>query len=299
MFFVVCPRCHLRQKPAAHCPRCGESTATAPVFAGDPPKPPAPEPPPQPRRRTGLAAAVLGAALLLVLLWLARAGRSSAPVRPAATPAPTAGALDLSGRWHGKVSKTIGANPARPVLKEISIETGRDGTILAASVLFTDPGRGGAGAGYLSSSNGAARLAPAASGIAAEPKGAALSLDFLRMPGWVPDRARLWRALEGPGRGAAPPHYLLLESLETDYLIQAGINESGFLSYVFFSPDYAPSRGQDVLSRVIHPEPGASLRGFHNLIWDLSGAANFLTLQLPVTISGPEAREPDALTLTR
>jgi len=268
------------------------------VFAGDPPKPPATEPP-QPRRRTGLAAAAVGVALLLVFLWLARAGRSSSPVRPAATPAPTAGALDLSGRWHGQVSKTIGTNPPRPVLKEISIETGRDGAILAASVVFTDPGRGGAGAGYLSSSDGAARLAPAASGIAAEPKGAALSLDFLRMPGWVPDRARLWKALEGTNRGTAPPHYLLLESLETDYLIQAGINESGFLSYVFFSPEYASGRGQDVLSRVIHPEPGASLRGFHNLIWDLSGSANFLTLQLPVTISGPEGGEPDALMLAR
>jgi hypothetical protein len=297
MFFVVCPRCHLRQKPATQCRRCGEPTAAAPVFAGDPPRPSAAQAP-QPRGRTSLAAAVLGAGLLLVLFWLARAGRSSSPVRLAATPAPTAGALDLSGRWHGQVSKTLGANPPRPVLKAISIETGRDGAILAASVVLTDPGRGGAGAGYLTSSDGFARLAPAASGIAAEPKGAALSLDFLRLPGWVPGRARLWRALEGANRDT-PPHYLLLESVETDYLIQAGINESGFLSFVFFSPDYAPSRGQDVLSRVIHPEPGASLRGFHNLIWDLSGSANFLTLQLPVTVSGPEGGEPDALTLTR
>ena len=299
MFFVVCPRCHLRQKPSAKCRRCGQETATAPVFAGEPPKAPAPEPPPPDPRSKRLAAIAAGAALLVALVWIGRAGRGSSPARPTARPVPTSGALDLSGRWHGQVSKTIGANPPRPVLKEVSIETGRDGAILAASVVFTDPGRGGAGAGYLGSPDGAARLAQVASAVAAEPKGAALSLDFLRMPGWVPDRARLWRAIEGAGRAGAAPRYLLLESLETDYLIQAGINESGFLSYVFLSPDYATARGQDVLSKVIHPESAASLRGFRDLIWDLSGSANFLTLQLPVTLSGPEGGEPDRLTLTR
>ena len=121
-------------------------------------------------------------------------------------------------------------------------------------------------------------------------------MEFVKLPGWIPERDRMWRALEGAGPN---PHYLLVESLETDYVVQAGINETGFLSYAFFSPAYAPGRGEDVLSRVIHPEPGASLSGFRDLVWDLSGAADFLTLQLPVTLSGPEGGAADTVTLTR
>ncbi len=297
MASIVCPRCRFRQFPAERCRRCGETlTGIAPSAEGAPAVPTTK--PPATRGARWLAAAA-GVVVLAALLWLSRTSRSTESAGPPAAAAPTPGALDLSGRWHGQVSKILGTNPPRPVLKEVSVESGRDGGILAASLIFTDPGRGGAGAGYRITPDGGRRLTEATAALAGEPAGAALSIDFLSLPGWVPERTRLWRALEGAGHGGAPAHYLLVESLETDYLIQAGINESGFVSYAFFSPPYAPKRGEDVLSRVIRPGPGASLRGFQNLVWDLSGAANFLTLQLPVTISGPEGGAPDAVTLTR
>ncbi|MGH9369672.1 MAG: hypothetical protein ACRD3M_18625 [Thermoanaerobaculia bacterium] len=296
MPWVVCPRCRFRQMTTERCQRCGETLAppAAPSEA-------TPTPPPgrATSRNARWLAALAGAAMLLVFLWLGRSGRPPASVARKAAPVPTAGPLDLSGRWQAQLSKMAGANPPHPVLKEIWIESSLDGGILAARVVFTDPGRGGAGAGYRIVSDGARRLAEAAPSFATEPKGAPLPTDFLQLPGWVPERARLWRALEGAGGGGEPARYLLVESLETDYLVQAGINESGFLSYAFFSPAYAPARGSDVLSRIIHPEPGASLRGFQNLVWDLSGAADFLELRLPVTISGPEGGAPDRITLTR
>jgi hypothetical protein len=298
--WVVCPRCHFSQTPSERCRRCGEilpSAAEPP--AGAPPQPQAPPgPPPKSTKARGIALAAVAAALLL-LLWLLRPGRSPEAAGPPPTPLPTAAALDLSGRWQSQYSKVLASAPPRPVLKEISIESGPDGGILAASVVFTDPGRGGAGAAYRTAPDGPRRLAEAAAALAASPRGAALALDFLKLPGWVPARERLWKALEETGRTAAERHYLLVESLESDYLIQAGINQSGFLSFAYFSPAYAPARGLDVLSRVIHPEPGASLKGFRNIVWDLSGAANFLTLELPVTISGPEGGEPDRVTLRR
>jgi len=236
---------------------------------------------------------------LLALIWFGRGDRQPEPARSRRTPLPTAGALDLSGRWRAQFSKMLGSTPPRPVLKEVSIESARDGGILAARVVFTDPGRGGAGAGYRTATDGPRRLAEAEAALASNTRGGALPIDFLKLPGWVPERDRLWRVLEGAGRSAPPARYLLVESLETDYVIQAGINESGFLSYAFFSPAYAPARGEDVLSRVIHPEPGASLRGFRDLVWDLSGAADFLKLELPVTISGPEGGPPDMVVLRR
>jgi hypothetical protein len=42
-----------------------------------------------------------------------------------------------------------------------------------------------------------------------------------------------------------------------------------------------------MLSRVIHPGPESGLRGFREIVWDLSGAADFVGLQVPVTISQP------------
>lgn len=297
MPWVVCPRCHFSQMPAERCRRCGETLAPPTSSAGEPP-PTLPGKTPV-SRKTGPLVALAAAVVLAALLWLGRSRTGPETAAPAQTPVPTSGPLDLSGRWRAQLSKTIGADPARPVLKEISIESGRDGSILGARVVFTDPGRGGAGAGYHIAPDGARRLAAAAAALDVEPRGAAAPIDFLQLPGWVPERARLWRAIEGAGRSAQPSHYLLVESLEADYLIQAGINESGFLSYVFFSSAYAPRRGEDVLSRVIHPGAGASLAGFQNLVWDLSGSANFLKLQLSVTLSGPEGGAADALTLTR
>ena len=167
------------------------------------------------------------------------------------------------------------------------IETDRDGGILAARVVLTDPGRGGAGAGYRISSDGSRRLADALAALAASPGGAPLDVDFLELAPWMPVRTRLWRALEGISRKQPTVRYLLLESIEDDYVVQAGINSTGFLSYAFYSPAYASKRGVDVLSSVIHPEPGSSLADFRNLVWDLSGSTDFLALKVQATLTGP------------
>lgn len=292
----VCPRCHFRQPPAERCRRCGDALAAA--FSPDGSAEVAAARAAASHRRRW-AGVVAGAVLVAAAVWFSRSAHAPESGGPPPTPPPTPGALDLSGRWHAQISKMVGGSSPRPVLREISIESGPDGGILAARVVFTDPGRGGAGAGYRNAPDGARRLAEATAALAADPKGAALSIDFLELPGWMAKRPRLWKALEGAGHSAEPAHYVLVESLETDNLVQAGINESGFLSYAFFSGPDVLRRGEDVLSRVIHPEPHASLRGFRSLVWDLTGAADFLTMELPVTISGPQGGAPDSVTLKR
>ncbi len=127
-----------------------------------------------------------------------------------------------------------------------------------------------------------------------------MPIDFIPFPAWIPKRERVWRALEGQTGKALDVRYLLLESVEDDYQVQAGVNQSGFLSYVFFSKPYARNRGVDALSGIIHPVPGSSLRGFQNLVWDLSGAADFLKLEIYGTLSGPEGGGAgDRITLKR
>jgi hypothetical protein len=244
---------------------------------------------------------VVGAILLVGLaLLLARKGQQDSPVRARPTPAPTpVASLDLSGRWQADLEKTL-PNPPRPGLKQAFLETDHDGAILAAGVLLTDPGRGGVGAGYRNASNGAQRLADISAALAASPAGASLpQVDFIPLPPWMPPRERVWRVLEGQSRRAAEVRYLLLESVEDDYLVQAGINQTGFLSYAFFSKPYARGRGLDALSGIIHPEAGSDLRGFSNLLWDFSGAADFLTLDVAATLSGPDGGAVDRLTLKR
>ncbi len=53
-----------------------------------------------------------------------------------------------------------------------------------------------------------------------------------------------------------------------------------------------------MLSAIIHPASENSLRGFHNLVWDLSGAADFVSLQVGATLSGP-AGTADRILLRR
>ena len=142
------------------------------------------------------------------------------------------------------------------------------------------------------------RVRELASALIASPAGASLTLDFIPYAPWVPRRDRSWRAVEGLRRTPEETAYLLLESREPDYLIQAGVNATGFLSYLYLSPAYASGRGTDALSKVIHPGPDSSLRGFRNLVWDLSGSADFVTLQVTATISGP-AGSPNRITLRR
>lgn len=300
--------------PAPEEPVSAEAAPRRPVPEGAPAPAPAPAPfsavPPESspddlarpvRPRAPAAAIAAGAVLLAIVILLALRTRSeapgpSAPARAAAAAAPAR--LDLSGRWEAQFSKTLPGSPPRPALKQAYLETGQDGAILAAGVLLTDPGLGGVGAGYRVASDGVERLGRISSLLASSPGGAALPIDFIPFPAWMPPRDRVWRALEGQSRRASDVRYLLLESVEDDYLVQAGINQSGFLSYAFFSRDYARNRGVDALSAIIHPDPGSSLRGFQNLVWDFSGAADFLALEVNATLSGPEGTR-DRLILKR
>jgi hypothetical protein len=235
--------------------------------------------------------------LALLLLWKmgARGGPKPAPVETAPVSTP---ALNLAGRWQTEISKTLPGPPPSPVVKNVFIETDSTGAIQAAGVVLTDPARGGVGAGYRVVTDGRRRVEQIAALLTESPGGAALPIDFISYPAWAPNRSRVWRALEGQSRRSGATRYLLLESVEDDYLVQAGINPSGFLSYAFFSPAYATGRGVDALSGVIHPEPGSSLYRFRNLVWDLSGAADFLSMEIHATLSGPEG-SPDRLTLKR
>lgn len=301
MAWVTCPHCGFTQIPAAACLKCHKRLDREPHV----PEPAPVDPPPKAARSSAFARpyliALAGLALVLVVGAILWGTRAAEPVRPAAasvpaTPAPWT--LDLTGRWQGKIATTIAGSPSRPALREAFVETDRSGNIVAAGVTLTDPGHGGAGAGYLTVPNGQERLRKIAEATLASPRGAALDLEFVPLPPWVPERDRRWRAIEGQRRSPEATTYLLLESLETDYLVQAGVNASGFLSYLFLSPEYAATRGADALSKVIHPGPDNSLQGFRSVVWDLSGAADFVSLHVNATLSGP-AGTPDRLILRR
>jgi hypothetical protein len=277
-------------KPSAPSPAETIPAGTAPARSGG-------------RGRGKAIVAAVGAAVVVgLVLLLTRGSQAPPPPAPESTsPSQTNTAtLDLSGRWETEFSKTLPGPAPRPALKQAFLETDREGNILAAGVLLTDPGRGGAGAGYRLAGDGPQRLGQVASELAASPSGATLrEIDFIPFPAWMPTRDRVWRALEGQSRRILDVRYVLLESVEDDYVVQAGINRSGFLSYAFFSRGYTRSRGLDALSGVIHPDPGSALTGFKNLVWDFSGAADFLTLAVHATLSGPEGGVPDRLTLIR
>ncbi len=307
MAWVTCPHCGFTQIPAGQClkckktlerPRSGADTAgasgagtAAPLGAGLGLKS-------IPRQYLLIFAALALAVITGVLLWGARSEGSAAIPPPAAETTKEPWALDLTGRWQGKVATTISGTPSRPALREMFVETDRSGNIVAAGVVLTDPGRGGAGAGYLTVPDGGRRVRELAAAVAASPGGAPLSIDFIPYAPWVPQRDRTWRAVEGQRRNPAETTYLLLESTEANYLVQAGVNATGFLSYLYLSPEYASGRGTDALSKAIHPGPESSLRGFRNLVWDLSGAADFVSLQVAATVSGP-AGSPDRVVLRR
>jgi hypothetical protein len=296
MAWVKCVKCGFSQIPAQACLRCGEPLP--------PPKPRASrlsgaavkQPPGAPATSGWTPAKLAGFGLagflviLLALFWLLRSRPADAPVAHQALSQPTPASLDLTGRWTFEIEKTLPGPPPRPAIKSAYIETSKEGEILAAGVLLTDPGRGGAGAGYRIAPDGKKRLEEAVAQLTGA-KSAPVRVDFIPFPAWVPARQRQWRSLEAPNRHRGDPiRYMLLESVEDDYLVQAGINETGFLSYLFFSAAYGRTRGVDALSRVIHPEPGSSLRGFQNLVWDFSGSADFLKLEVNASLSGPDGQ---------
>src|SRR5262249_20377623 len=265
MAWVKCVSCGFSQIPAEKCLRCGHALP-APKAKSARPSAGAPAVDKGAWKPAQLAfGAVMAFGLAAFLLSCVLSSRPR-PAPPAAvsTAAPTPVVLDLTGRWTAEAEKTLPGPPARPAIKSVYLETAREGSIQAAGVLLTDPGRGGAGAGYRMAADGRRRLDEALE-LLTGVKSASVPVDFIPFPAWVPVRQRLWRPLEIPGAGAkkkepVPVRYLLLESLEDDYVVQAGINETGFLSYAFFSPTYGKARGVDLLSRIIHLEPGSSLR---------------------------------------
>jgi hypothetical protein len=309
MAWVTCPHCGFTQIPAARCLKCKKGLDR--LREGEPAAPAGAATGANPSAATGLPglgsiprAYLLGfAALALaiitgVLVWGSSTAVTADLGPPPVSTTPEPWTLDLTGRWQGKIATTIAGTPSRPALREMFVETDRSGNVVGAGVTLTDPGRGGAGAGYLTVPDGGRRVRELAAALIASPAGASLTLDFIPYAPWVPRRDRSWRAVEGLRRTPDETAYLLLESREPDYLIQAGVNATGFLSYLYLSPAYASGRGTDALSKVIHPGPESSLRGFRNLVWDLSGSADFVTLQVTATISGP-AGSPDRITLRR
>jgi hypothetical protein len=299
MSWVTCPHCGFTQLPAAECFKCRKRMDRRPSRDAVAPAAP-PEPSLTSRAARPYLVLLVALALLVVGGVLVWGTRSPAPVAaaPDAAVTPAAWALDLTGRWEGRGATTLGSSPARPALREVFVETDRSGSITAAGATLTDPGRGGAGAGYVTVPDGGRRVRDAAAALAASPHGAVLALDFVPLPAWMPARERSWRALEGAGRQSEDTTYLLLESVETRDVVQAGLNASGFLSWLYLAGDYAQGRGTDMLSRVIHPGRDSALRGFHEIVWDLSGAADFVGLQVPVTISQP-AGTADRIVLKR
>ncbi len=301
MAWVTCPHCGFTQIPAAQCLKCKKGL-DRPTPAG--PAPPTPPASPGavlaaiPRQYLLVLAALALAVITGVLVWGSRSSGTAAVEAPPAVTTPEPWALDLTGRWEGKITTTIAGMPPRPALREIFVETDRAGNVVAAGVTLTDPGRGGAGAGYLTVPDGRRRIRELVSALASSPPGAAVAIDFIPFAPWMPRRDRTWKVIEGQRKSPEETTYLLLESREPGYLVQAGVNASGFLSYLYLSPAYAAPRGIDALSKVIHPGSDSSLRGFRNLVWDLSGAADFVGLNVAATISQP-AGANDRLVLTR
>src|SRR5262245_4117679 len=200
MAWVTCPHCGFTQLPAAQCLKCHKRLDRAPQPAA--PAPPAPKEtgassrlPPRPYL---LILAALALALITgILVWSSRNGNPIAETAGLAPATPEPWSLDLTGRWFGKVTTTIPGTPSRPALRETYVETDRSGNIVGAGVILTDPGRGGAGAGFMTVPDGQRRVREIASSLATAPRGAALSLDFIPFAPWVPARQRSYHAREG------------------------------------------------------------------------------------------------------
>src|SRR3954463_10468623 len=194
------PHCGFTQLPSADCFKCRKRLdRPGPREAEGAPKEPALT---SPSIRPYLI--LLGALALLVVsgvvVWSTRSPTPVAVTATSSAAAPASWALDLTGRWEAKSATTLAGSPPRPALREVFVETDRSGAIVSAGGTLTDPGRGGAGAGYLTVPDGGRRVRDAAAALAAAPRGASLSLEFVPLPAWIPARERTWRSVEGDHR---------------------------------------------------------------------------------------------------
>src|SRR5262249_17918303 len=151
-------------------------------------------------------------------VWRSRLARSNEQVEAVPSNRPAQTRLDLARRLRAHATITLPGSPPLPAHPSGFIGTDHDGQIRAADVLLTAPGHGGAGAGFRSGAAARGLIERFVPALAAERSGAALPVDFVPLPPWIPPRARLWRALEGQPRRGSETRYLLLESVESDYL---------------------------------------------------------------------------------
>src|SRR5262249_33307549 len=193
MAWVKCVSCGFSQIPAEKCLRCGHalpaprqrsvrpSAGASPVVDKGAWKP----------AQLAFGAVMAFGLLVFLLSWILNS--RPRPVQASATTAapPPPLVLDLAGRWTAEAEKTLPGPPARPAIKSVYLETAKDGGIQAAGVLLTDPGRGGSGAGYRMAADGRRRLDEAL-GLLTGVKNAAVPVDFIPFPAWVPARQRLW-----------------------------------------------------------------------------------------------------------
>ena len=289
MAWVTCPHCGFTQIPAAQCLKCKKSIERPTPAAG-----PSPRPVPAVLRRPVRPAPRFPRQYLLGPRG-ARAGRhhgrprlglphvgATADLGPApGDDARSPGRLDLTGRWQGKIATTIADSPARPALREIFVETDRRGQ---RGRRRRHPDRSGPRRSRRGVSHGPRRR-PAGSGSSRppsrlRPRGAALAIDFIPFAALDAPAGADLEGHRGPAPEPAGDH-VPAARIARGRLSRPGRRQRDRDSSRTSTsrPPTPPRAGTDVLSRVIHPGPDSSLRGFRNLVWDLSGAADFVGLQ--------------------
>jgi hypothetical protein len=320
--WITCPKCGFSQSAGPNCAKCGLVFAkweahqrakrpTAPTREAAP-VPSRPEVPAGTRRRTvvvGAAAAGILAAILTALV-LARGGgpRKKEPA-PAASPAPAAADLSLAGVWDGRVVRTVAG---RRAIKMVSIESNKDGDVTAASVAYRIPGALAVGAGYRWSVEGAHPLDDVLSRVDDRGRIPGYAPLFLPLPPELGPPARAWYPIEGywkvapHGRRAGAPKpreeitYVLFESTDGGNLVQFGVTDKGFQSFVYFTQGQyeAASIGHDRISAAITPTDQRRLANFERLVWDLSGNTTFSDMRVEASVSAPDGHL-DMLTLVK
>ena len=248
MSWVVCPRCHFSQMPAEQCRRCGEPSALSPPASASAPEARhrrGPSPPAPSRSRSRPPARRPPCSLVAALL-LARRGetarrRRARPPRPRRRLARSTSPADGSAT----VLEDARRQPAPPVLKEISIESDRDGAHPGGPRRLHRPRPRRRGRRVPDRSRRAAAARRGRRGPRRRAEGASLTLDFLELPGWMPDATASLEGARGRGRRAPGRRATCSSSRSRPTTwFRPGSTSPGFLSYAFFSPAYAPARGR-------------------------------------------------------